>query len=125
MHKKTWFFLILWLAVPLAALAAPGATAKSEINGLMDALAKSGCQFERNGDWYDAGEARSHLQRKYDYLLKKNQVDTAEQFIQLAASKSSTSGKAYRVKCGPLTVDSAVWFDMQLQTLRKPAAARP
>lgn len=125
MNTKIWLVLMLWLAAPLLALAAPSAATKVEITGLMDALAKSGCQFQRNGDWHDAGEARAHLQRKYDYLLQKNQVDTSEQFIERAASKSSVSGDAYRVKCGALTVDSAVWFDMKLQQLRKPAAKSP
>ncbi len=36
--------------------------------------------FQRNGSWYDGGDARAHLQRKYDYLLKKDMVDSAEQF---------------------------------------------
>ena len=86
----------------------------------MQALENSGCRFQRNGSWYDAVAARGHLQRKYDYLLKRDLVDSSEQFIQRAASKSSVSGKPYRVKCGALELDSAVWFDMQLQRLRKP-----
>jgi hypothetical protein len=88
----------------------------------MDALARSGCQFERNGSWYGAAEARVHLQRKYDYLLKKQQVDTAEQFIQRAASQSSMSGRAYRVKCQGKEQDASAWFGGQLQNIRHQAA---
>ena len=84
----------------------------------MDNLAKSGCQFQRNGEWHDAADARAHLQRKYDHLLNKNQVDTSEQFIQRAASKSSLSGRAYRVKCAGKEQDAAAWFDAQLRRLR-------
>lgn len=84
----------------------------------MDALSASGCQFQRNGDWYGAKEARAHLQRKYDYLLKKDKVDTAEQFIQRAASQSSMSGRAYRVKCAGNEQDAADWFGGQLRKLR-------
>ena len=120
MKTLTSFALGLLLALPFVAQAAPSEKAKAEITGLMDNLANSGCQFQRNGDWHDAADARAHLQRKYDYLLKKSLVDTSEQFIQRAASKSSVSGKPYRVKCGALELDSAVWFDMQLQRLRKP-----
>ena len=87
----------------------------------MDSLAKSGCQFQRNGDWHDAAAARAHLQRKYDYLLKKNMVDTSEQFIQRAASQSSLSGRAYRVKCAGKEQDAAAWFGEQLQRLRTAA----
>ena len=123
MKTLTSFALCLLLALPFVAQAAPSEKAKAEIAGLMDNLARSGCQFQRNGDWHDAADARAHLQRKYDYLLKKSLVDTSEQFIQRAASKSSVSGKPYRVKCGALELDSAVWFDMQLQRLRKPGTA--
>jgi hypothetical protein len=111
------------LSLTFMAHAAPSEKAKAEINGLMNSLAQSGCQFQRNGAWHEAKEARAHLQRKYDYLLKKNLVDTSEQFIHRAASTSSVSGKPYRVKCGALELDSAVWFDMQLQRLRKTGAA--
>ena len=111
------------IAVSGLVSAAPSPTAKREIQDLMDALSASSCEFQRNGTWHGRDEARKHLQRKYDYLLKKNLVDTSELFIQRAASKSSVSGKPYRVKCGALELDSAVWFDMQLQRLRKPATA--
>lgn len=113
------------IAVSGLVSAAPSPTAKREIQGLMDALSASSCEFQRNGTWHGRDEARKHLQRKYDYLLKKNLVDTSELFIQRAASKSSVSGKPYRVKCGALELDSAVWFDMQLQRLRKAGNATP
>lgn len=116
------FSLGLLLGLPFVLQAAPSEKTKAEITGLMNNLAQSGCQFQRNGTWHEAKEARAHLQRKYDYLLKKDLVDTSEQFIQRAASKSSVSGKPYRVKCGALELDSAVWFDVQLQRLRKPSA---
>ncbi len=84
----------------------------------MDALSASGCRFQRNGSWYGATDARAHLQRKYDYLLKKNLADTAEQFIERAASKSSLSGRAYKVKCGGSEQAASAWFHRQLQRLR-------
>lgn len=122
MNAMKWCAMPLLLALATAAQAAPDTKAKAEITGLMDALAQSKCRFQRNGQWHEPVQARAHLQRKYDYLLQKDQVDNAEQFIQRAASKSSTSGKAYRVKCGALEVDSATWFDMQLQRLRSAGA---
>lgn len=103
--------------------AAPSATAQREINGLMQALETSGCRFQRNGSWHEPAEARSHLQRKYDYLLKRNLTDTAEQFIDRAASRSSISGKPYRVACpGTAEQDAATWFQQQLQRLRRAGA---
>jgi Family of unknown function (DUF5329) len=46
-------------------------------------------------------------------------ADTAELFIERAASKSSMSGKAYRVRCpGKAAEPSERWFRQRLQTLR-------
>ncbi len=105
--------------VPSTLHAAPGAAARAEIGGLMQALEDSGCRFQRNGSWHDAAEARSHLQRKYDYLLKRGLADSAEQFIERAASRSSISGKPYRVACpGRTEQDAAPWFRQQLLRLR-------
>jgi len=119
MDMKTLYGLILLLAISGVALAAPSPKAKAEIAGLMEALGKSGCQFQRNGDWHDATQARAHLQRKYDYLLKKDMVDTSEQFIERAASKNSLSGRAYRVRCAGKELDAAAWFGEQLRRLRQ------
>ena len=114
--------ILLVLALPAMAVparAAPSPVASREIAGLMQALGASHCEFNRNGRWYDAARARAHLQRKYEYLLKKNLVDSAEQFIERAASRSSFSDKAYRVRCpGGPEQDSAAWFRAQLRQLR-------
>lgn len=118
--------LLLGLLLPglsRPASAAPSEKAKAEISALMDALAISGCRFQRNGNWHDATQARAHLQRKYAYLLKKDKVDTAEQFIERAASASSLSGRAYRVQCGDGEQDASVWFGRQLQRLRDSGAS--
>jgi len=83
-----------------AALAAPDARAQAEIRHLLDYVATPGCQFNRNGSWHEGAEARSHLQKKYDYLVKRNLVTDAESFIKGAATESSMSGTAYQVRCG-------------------------
>ena len=102
-----------------AASAAPTAKAEHEIDALIAGLGSSGCEFERNGSWHDAKAARAHLQKKYDYLRKRDMADTAELFIERAASKSSMSGKAYRVRCPGKTAEpSERWFRQRLQTLR-------
>ena len=112
--------LALALIAPGVALAAPSDTARREIAGLIGALDGSSCRFQRNGSWHDAAEARAHLQRKYDYLLKKDKVDTAEQFIERAASQSSMSGKPYRIACpGQPELTAAVWFGARLKALRQ------
>jgi hypothetical protein len=101
-------------------LAAPSAQAQREIAQLIGSLDGSRCQFQRNGSWYGPADARLHLQRKYDYLLRKDKVDTAEQFIERAASQSSMSGKPYRIACpGQPEQTAAVWFTARLAALRQ------
>ena len=112
--------VIVALAIPaVVASAAPTVKAQREIDGLIAALGDSGCEFERNGSWHDAKAARAHLQKKYDYLRKRGMADTAESFIERGASKSSMSGKPYRVRCPGKAVDTAAhWFEQRLKTLR-------
>jgi hypothetical protein len=58
----------------------------------MNRLESSGCQVVRNGTRYPAADARAHLLTKLRYLEDRGAVQTAEQFIERAASKSSVSG---------------------------------
>lgn len=100
-------------------LGAPSPAARTEIDHLLSYLAESGCEFYRNGKWYPAPQARDHLQRKYEYLLKRNLADTAEQFIERAASQSSRSGEAYRVRCANgAPVASRDWLAAELRRHR-------
>jgi hypothetical protein len=102
------------------AVAEPGTPAtKREVAQLLDFVAQSDCQFNRNGTWYDAKKARVHLQEKYDYLDHRDKIPNAEAFIELAATKSSMSGKAYQVRCGNGPVrPSASWLSDELKRLR-------
>lgn len=110
------------LLAPAAALAAPPEKAQREIEGLIAALGRSGCQFQRNGTWHPAAEAQAHLRRKYEYLRKRDLADSAEQFIERAGSKSSISGKPYAVRCpGQAVTPSATWLGARLSEIRHAA----
>jgi hypothetical protein len=110
--------LIAMLAVP-AWSAEPDEVARTEIAHLLKYLESSGCQFQRNGSWYAPERAASHLSQKYEYLLKKGLVTTAETFIERAATESSASGQQYSVKCGDAAaVPSAAWLRDELQRFR-------
>jgi Family of unknown function (DUF5329) len=112
--------LCLLFAMSSALAADSNEVAKKEIEHLMSHLASSGCQFDRNGSWYNAARAVSHLRRKYEYLLDRNLVPNTEAFIKAAASESSASGKPYLVKCdGKPEVKSAVWFGEELAKFRE------
>lgn len=55
-----------------------------------------GAKFWRNGTYYDAKSAASHLRMKRDKA--GNSVKTARDFIDKIATKSSVSGEYYRIK---------------------------
>jgi membrane-associated phospholipid phosphatase len=59
---------ILALMLVPAARAAPPAMAQTETNHLLDFVGSSGCEFYRNGSWYDAKRAQAHLRSKYQWL---------------------------------------------------------
>lgn len=100
--------------------AATPAEAEREIGALISALGASACKFERNGTWHDASAAQAHLRKKYAYLRKRGLAPDAEAFIERAASTSSLSGKAYRVRCGAAApVASAAWLRARLDAIRR------
>ena len=107
------------LTSPLV-FAEPSANTKQEINHLFSYLKTSGCEFNRNGTWYFSADAATHLNKKYEDLVQKNMITSAEDFIENAATKSSMSGKSYQVKCkNAVPVESAVWFKEALVNFRK------
>lgn len=116
MHRA---LAVLLLIAAASASAAPPPETQREVAQLFTALETSGCRFQRNGSWYSGAQARQHLQRKYDYVRKRDAASSTERFIELAATRSSRSGRAYRVQCpGRPAVDSATWFRGVLAKVR-------
>ena len=113
---------LLCTALPgsVALAGEPDLRTEREISHLFVYLSESGCEFYRNGSWYAPEEAVAHIDRKYRYLLKRRLVDSTEQFIDRAASRSSMSGRSYLVKCGDTEpVESAAWFADELERFRE------
>lgn len=97
--------LILALLLPMVGNASGlSAASAAEITHLLGYVSSSGCAFYRNGSWNSSLAAAEHMQNKYRYLLDRQQIADAEQFIARAATKSSITGKAYQVRCGTLAV---------------------
>lgn len=116
-HIITALLLSATCTFALAAPPAPSAT--DEIEHLIGHLKNSGCQFQRNGSWYDSAKAAEHLRGKYDYLLRKGWVVTAEDFINRAATESSMSHKPYQVRCAGKDAEaSAPWLKAELKRYR-------
>jgi hypothetical protein len=113
--------LLLGLAWAAHPAAQPQVGMQPEIDSLLVGLERSECEFYRNGTWHSGHEAQLHLRDKYDYLRARNQVETTEQFIDKAATQSSFSGTAYRVRCNHgAEVPSQQWMREQLAQIRRP-----
>ncbi len=88
-----------------------------EIDFLIRSVAESECTFIRNGREHDAAAASDHLQMKRE--RGRRYYDTTEEFIERIASRSSWSGKDYRIRCGddePVTARD--WFLSRLKVFR-------
>jgi Family of unknown function (DUF5329) len=123
--RRVVLFLLTCFLVAAGNAASLPPVAKAEIDDLLSRLEASSCTFNRNGTWYPATEAKSHLLRKLKYLEDRGAVQNAEQFIERAASSSSTTGQPYLVKCGSgAPVQSGTWLMAQLQVMRAAGRAR-
>jgi Family of unknown function (DUF5329) len=72
-------------------------TEKEKIEGLIRVVeGLKGAKFIRNGSEYDSGSAAKFLRRKWGTQAKE--IVTARDFIEKAASNSSTSGKPYLIR---------------------------
>ena len=99
----------------LAGVAAADAT--SEISHLLDFVAGSPCQFDRNGTIHNGPEARDHMNMKYEHYRKK--VTTAEDFIKYSATRSKLSGNKYKIHCpGSSEMNASDWLLNELQEFR-------
>jgi hypothetical protein len=102
------------------ASARPTPTAQAEIDYLLSAVASSQCEFYRNGSWYDPKSAADHLATKYKYLAARDLVQSAEEFIEKAATRSSMSGREYAIRCGGgAPVASSRWLLILLARYRE------
>mgnify|MGYP002621962165 FL=1 len=88
------FVLLLLAAAPLFARDAAENARIEALIGKIEAL--EGAKFVRNGKAHDAAEAADHLRMK----LKRagDRVKTAEDFIDGIATKSSVTGRPYRIR---------------------------
>ena len=112
--------LLLW-SWSFTALGAEAPTSmQREVDYLLSYVETSGCLFYRNGTWYDGSRAKAHLRTKYDYMLARHLIGSADEFIDKGASSSSFSGKPYKIKCASSAeVDSGAWFHEVLGRFRK------
>lgn len=88
---------LLALSVLLFASTAFGTPARTEIESLLGYIqALEGASFIRNRASHPAAAAAAHLRLKWE--KQEKEIATAEDFIRLCGSKSTTSGERYRIR---------------------------
>lgn len=120
----TAFGLALTFMFAPAANAAPPDTAQVETDHLLSFIGASNCEFYRNGTWYTGVQAQVHMHEKLALLSAREQIRTAEEFIDKVATKSAFTGLRYQIRCGggdTIAVD--YWLRQELQHYRQCAAA--
>ncbi len=109
------------LILPLILLTGPFATthaythANAEIQASMQAVAENDCEFSSNGSLHSAETSAEHLELKY--FRGKRHADSAEEFNERLASKSSRSGKPYQMVGDGETQPPGDWLILRLKEL--------
>jgi hypothetical protein len=91
-------------------------TSEDEIEHLIEFVAASGCDFERNGTIHTSEGAAKHMRLKLSN--GKRYASTAENFIDRLASGSSWTGKNYYAICDGKRIKSKDWLHRELQDIR-------
>lgn len=108
----------LLLAVLCIAPLHAGSGADAEIDALIARVGQARqVVFIRNGSEHTAAEAAAHLQRKREAAHAT--FASAEQFIDAVGTRSSLTGRPYRVRTADgREVDSAAWLRGLLREVR-------
>ncbi|MGI8602682.1 MAG: DUF5329 family protein [Verrucomicrobiales bacterium] len=90
---------------------------EARIEGIINAVeGLKGALFIRNGSDYDAKAAAGHLRLKLSRAGKR--INTAEQFIEYCASRSSFTGEKYKIKLADgQVIEAAVFFKNKLKEI--------
>ena len=117
LDKIIRFLVVLLMLLSTAAFA----DTQNEIAHLLDFVANTACKYERNGTIYDGVEAQIHIKKKYHYFIDK--IKSAEDFIKYSATRSTMSGKKYKILCADTPVqNSEDWLLEELKKFRQSQA---
>ncbi len=108
--------LALAWATGTAAETTPQSESTATIKHLLASVAASELQFVRNGKAHSGSEAVKHMRRKYEHFADR--IHSPEEFIELAATKSMLSGKAYTVRSNEGEIPTAEWLHTVLAEYR-------
>lgn len=89
------YLVVFLLLLPCLLRAEQIDTIDKTVLYLISHVSESGLTFIRNSDRYTSDEAAEHMNNKYRHF--REDIKTAEEFIELCASRSLLSGKPYIV----------------------------
>jgi len=104
--KRIIVFIYLSIGISANAFASP--SLDRQIQSLIESIGESECSFVRNGKSHSAEASMQHLNRKYSHF--KDDIDSVARFVELAASKSMITGRAYEVQCAGESQPSSEWL---------------
>ena len=117
MTVKRFVATLIISSLMLKSLSGRGAdSTEREVRLLIDAIAASHCDFNRNGRQHTAEEAAAHLELKYARAGKH--IDSADEFVTQLASSSSFTGKPYLMNCEGGTLPAGDWMIEALEQIR-------
>ncbi|MCH8134848.1 MAG: DUF5329 family protein [Proteobacteria bacterium] len=99
-----------------AAESAAQSKSAAAIEYLLDSVAASDLKFMRNGKAHTGAEAAEHMRRKYKHF--DDRIQSADDFIDLAATKSMLSGNKYTVRTADGEIATADWLRAVLADYR-------
>ena len=109
-------YMVLFFSLTLF-IHAEHSTYQNEITHLLKYVENTSCYYVRNGDRHTGKSAREHIEKKYDYY--KEDIQSAEDFIRLSASKSTLSGSPYYIQCqNQPKIKSEKWLLSELKRYR-------
>ena len=108
--------LILGMLIQKSLYLQAADTTEHEVRLLIDAIAASRCDFNRNGRQHTAEEAAAHLELKYARAGKH--IVSADEFITQLASSSSFTGRPYLMSCKGDTLPAEDWMIDALEQIR-------
>mgnify|MGYP001551763817 FL=1 len=87
------------------------------IQHLIEYVRQSDVQFERNFSSHDSQQAAEHIESKYQHF--RDEIDTPEKFIELCATRSLVTGKAYQVIVADgKSMPAGEWLNLELARYR-------
>ena len=110
MRSMIFIFLTIFAGNTLA-------STEDEITHLLGFVETTACTYERNGTIHTGSDAVKHISQKYQHF--KDDIHSAEDFIKYSATKSTMSGKFYKIHCGGQPViNSQDWLLTELANYR-------